>query len=407
MPRRQSPLSDAREARISDRQTGQSPPGSPQWSRIASSYGVSRPGAILAASHYARPGMFETINEYLSIYGRGIGQHRASPDSRGEGAGVGAGGTSGRHSPEFDDAARSAMARGNFGQPEEQAAPSAPHEVYPVPPLGDQVHPDWHVDPRVYSEVPTGPDGEPLPDQALAPPIPYYTHDDTIMPLADNWGSDRVLSLQKKLERANLLEEGAYRPGVWGTESQRAFQEILIQSNQSATPWDQTLTDFMNNPIPTPLPDRQSWVPETFIRPNPENVGESIYNMISQLVGSDYADDSRVARLTQSFMQEARNAFEEKQELERQTFEYEQTRTLADQTEHSFEDLSAHAAEEYGVEVEQPPEEVEVPDPDATLQRETREELEGIMSAQEQQERTQRSAQNLGQIFQSMSRWSG
>lgn len=355
-----------------------------------------------------RPYAAESINNYLSIYGKGFGQRQPDyTDAQGEAGPMNAPGEQSGYSDAFNAALTSATNRTRMSDGGGGGGASGPQEVPPVPPLGDIVHPDWRVDPKVYSEMPVDEDGNPLPPEALAPPVPYYTHDDLIIPIKESWSSDRILRIQKQMEEANLLQKDTYRPGEWGSQTQQAFQQILISSNQNARPWDETLANFQNNPIPEPMPARESWVPETFIRPNPENVGESVYNMISQLVGSDYADDARVARLTQSFLDESRAAFEEKQELERQAFEYSQTQELANQTEHSFEDLAAHAEEEYGVEVTKPPEEAEITDPEQSMQRETREELEGIMSAQEEQERTQQSRATLGQIFGSMSRWAG
>lgn len=350
-------------------------------------------------SIYSNPYAYVSTRRYLESYGYRRPSERSE---RSESDGAPSPGDPGYLQYAQGNAWNRFAGRGNSG-------PSAPDEVEPIPPIGGQVHPDWRTSPTVVGEGgwPTDDEGNPLPESALRPAIPYYVEDDVTIAIDDNWSSDRILRVQRQMQEGGLIGEFDYIPGRWDKPTRDAFAHILAESNIHATPWDQTLQEFRADPIPEPLPQREVWTPESFVRPNPENVGESVYNMVSQLVGPDYADDERVGRLTQIFLDESRNAWEQRQEIERQAFEYGQSQQLASQTGYTEEEISEQAADQYGVDDSAPPEEVEISDPEQSLQRETREELEGIMSAQENREQTAQAGQTLSGIFGSMNRWAG
>lgn len=288
----------------------------------------------------------------------------------------------------------------------------SPVEIPPPDPAGGgAVHPSWSADSTILQpdEWPKHPDGTPYSREevrgAFTPAIPYYTDDDFYRPLRENWSESRIIRLQKQLERTGLLEPGTYRTGMWDPQSVQAFQQVILQSNAQATSWDETLQQLIANPIvePLDLPELEEWTPPTYPRPNPENVGESVRTLITDLVGSEYATEERVNKFTQQFMADHRSAFETRSDFQRIQHEQEQ-RQMREQALSEWGGSTGDVTI-FGGEEEELPEEVEIPDPEETLGRTVREDVQGIADAQENVAATQRSNQTLNKVFGSMLQW--
>lgn len=73
---------------------------------------------------------------------------------------------------------------------------------------------------------------------------PAYANGSQYLPVYQSWTPQDIAAVQTRLVNAGLLANTDFRAGVWDSESQKAFGEVLGVANNMGAPWQDALTQY-------------------------------------------------------------------------------------------------------------------------------------------------------------------
>ena len=162
---------------------------------------------------------------------------------------------------------------------------------------------------------------------------PRYFEGDHMIPAT--YGPERIIEIQKQLERAGLLMPGSYWAGFWDDASQAAYYQVLAYSNQRGTEWEQTIEDLIRT-VPEDVRKAQAkalaenvFQEPAYIKPDWASLTQEVKALFRSRVGREPTDEE-LAEWAGFLSESYRAQHEAMVEVERAEFERERASTPVD-----------------------------------------------------------------------------